>query len=39
MRVVKALCRYQDGTGLSPNNGVSCSQFVTYCYQAAALPE
>lgn len=36
-RVVKALARTRDKMGLSPNHGVSCDQFVVYCYQAAAL--
>ncbi|MET0348156.1 MAG: hypothetical protein ABW067_00080 [Rhizobacter sp.] len=36
-RAVKALARARDGAGLSPNRGVSCSQFATYCFQAAAL--
>jgi len=36
-RVVKAIARKRDGMGLSPNHGVSCDQFVVYCYQAAAL--
>lgn len=36
-RALKAIARGRDGTGFSPNRGVSCSQFVTFCYQAAAL--
>lgn len=36
-RALKAVARRHDGMGLSPNHGVSCSQFVTFCYQAAAL--
>jgi hypothetical protein len=36
-RVVKAIARKRDRMGLSPNHGVSCDQFVVYCYQAAAL--
>jgi hypothetical protein len=36
-RVVKAIARKRDKMGLSPNHGVSCDQFVIYCYQAAAL--
>lgn len=36
-RVIKAIARTRDGMGLSPNHGVSCDQFVVYCYQAAAL--
>lgn len=36
-RALKAIARAHDGTGLSPRHGASCSQFVTYCYQAAAL--
>lgn len=36
-RVIKAIARARDGMGLSPNHGVSCDQFIVYCYQAAAL--
>ena len=36
-RVIKAVARARDGAGLSPNHGVSCDQFVVFCYQAAAL--
>jgi hypothetical protein len=36
-RVVKALARAQLNVSLSPNHGVSCSQFAVYCYQAASL--
>jgi len=36
-RVLKAVARKHDHLGLSPNHGVTCSQFVTYCFQAAAL--
>jgi hypothetical protein len=36
-RAVKAMARARDGMGLSPNHGVSCDQFVVYCYQAAVL--
>ncbi len=36
-RAVKAIARHQDDSGLSPNHGTSCSQFVVYCYQAASL--
>lgn len=36
-RVLKAIARTEMGSKLSPNHGVSCSQFVVYCYQAAAL--
>lgn len=36
-RVLKAIARANDGSGLSPTRGMSCSQFATYCYQAAAL--
>jgi len=36
-RALKAIARSRDGAGLSPNHGVSCSQFVTFCFQAAAL--
>ena len=36
-RVVKAVARRYDAQGLSPNHGVTCSQFVVYCYQAAWL--
>src|SRR5437868_12347172 len=35
-RVLKAIAR-TESSSLSPNHGVSCSQFVVYCYQAAAL--
>jgi hypothetical protein len=38
-RVIKAIARRRDNMGLSPNHGVSCSQFVTFCYQAAALED
>lgn len=36
-RVLKAIARTELGSKLSPNHGVSCSQFVVYCYQAASL--
>jgi len=36
-RVLKAIARTEMGSKLSPNHGVSCSQFVVYCYQAASL--
>jgi hypothetical protein len=38
-RALKAIARARDGAGLSPNHGVSCSQFVTFCFQAAALAQ
>lgn len=36
-RVLKAIARGELQSSLSPNHGVSCSQFVVYCYQAASL--
>lgn len=36
-RVVKAVARKYHRLGLSPLHGVTCAQFVTYCYQAAFL--
>lgn len=36
-RVLKAIARSELQSSLSPNHGVSCSQFVVYCYQAASL--
>jgi hypothetical protein len=36
-RVLKSIARTESQSTLSPNHGVSCSQFVVYCYQAAAL--
>jgi len=38
-RVIKAVARARDKAGLSPNHGVSCDQFVVFCYQAAALEQ
>jgi hypothetical protein len=37
VRVVRALIRGCYGVPLSKKKGVSCSQFITYCYQAAYL--
>jgi hypothetical protein len=36
-RVLKAIARANDGSGLSPTRGLGCTQFAAYCFQAAAL--
>src|SRR5262249_42979484 len=35
--VVKAIAYRKARKGLSPSKGVTCSQFLTYCYQAASV--
>jgi len=37
VRAVRAYHRYRTGSPLSAGEGVTCSQFVTYAYQAAAI--
>jgi len=36
-RVVKAIAYRKARQGLSPSKGVTCAQFITYCYQAASV--
>jgi hypothetical protein len=36
-RALKAIARTEDNMPLSPNHGVTCDQFIVYCYQAATL--
>jgi hypothetical protein len=36
-RALKAVARTENNMPVSPNHGVTCDQFIVYCYQAATL--